>query len=149
MIGYACVGTNDWKRGLAFYDALLGAMGAKRVMDYPTFVVWKKPDGGAGAPLQPFPGRFPGMDEVNAALRRDELELAEYELRDESGVGTLVAELPFAPGEFALLVRRGRAAVVLTGRHPLAKGDRLWCLRPKSADSPLAGPLELLQVRPA
>jgi catechol 2,3-dioxygenase-like lactoylglutathione lyase family enzyme len=55
MIGYACVGTNDWKRGLAFYDALLGAMGAKRVMDYPTFVVWKKPGGGAGVALvQPY-----------------------------------------------------------------------------------------------
>ena len=32
MIGYACVGTNDWQRALAFYDALLAELGAKRVM---------------------------------------------------------------------------------------------------------------------
>jgi catechol 2,3-dioxygenase-like lactoylglutathione lyase family enzyme len=51
MIGYACVGTNDWKRALAFYDALMGALGAKRVMDYDTFVAWKSPKGGPGFAL--------------------------------------------------------------------------------------------------
>jgi catechol 2,3-dioxygenase-like lactoylglutathione lyase family enzyme len=55
MIGYACVGTNDWKRALAFYDALLGELGAKRAMDYPTFVVWKRGQDGPGLALvQPF-----------------------------------------------------------------------------------------------
>lgn len=55
MIGYACVGTNDWKRALAFYDALMGELGAKRVMSYDTFAMWKRPTGGAGLALaQPF-----------------------------------------------------------------------------------------------
>ena len=55
MIGYACVGTNDWKRALGFYDALMADLGAKRVMDFGTFVAWKRPAGGpAFALAQPF-----------------------------------------------------------------------------------------------
>ena len=33
MIGYVTVGTNDWKRALAFYDALMAELGAKRTRD--------------------------------------------------------------------------------------------------------------------
>ena len=33
MIGYAMVGTNDLAKAKAFYDALLGEMGAKVLMD--------------------------------------------------------------------------------------------------------------------
>ena len=40
MIGYVSVGTNDWKRAITFYDALMSELGAKRVMDYETFVAW-------------------------------------------------------------------------------------------------------------
>jgi predicted lactoylglutathione lyase len=40
MIGYVTLGTNDIKRAAAFYDALLGEMGAKRMMDYEKFVLW-------------------------------------------------------------------------------------------------------------
>jgi catechol 2,3-dioxygenase-like lactoylglutathione lyase family enzyme len=55
MIGYTCVGTNDWKRALGFYDALFADLGAKRVMDYETFVAWKHADGEPGFALaQPF-----------------------------------------------------------------------------------------------
>ena len=55
MIGYACVGTNDFKRALAFYDALMGELGAKRAMDYETFVAWKQADGKPGfALVQPY-----------------------------------------------------------------------------------------------
>ena len=42
MIGYVCVGTNDWKRGLAFYEALMTELGAKRVMNFDTFVAWSQ-----------------------------------------------------------------------------------------------------------
>ena len=35
MIGYATVGTNDIDRARAFYDALLGSIGARRVMEFP------------------------------------------------------------------------------------------------------------------
>ena len=47
MIGYVSVGTNDWNRALAFYDALMGELGAKRVMDFGTFVAWSPGNGQA------------------------------------------------------------------------------------------------------
>ncbi|MCJ8156503.1 VOC family protein [Sphingomonas sp. LaA6.9] len=34
MIGYATVGTNNPEKALAFYDALLGDLGAKRAMEF-------------------------------------------------------------------------------------------------------------------
>jgi predicted lactoylglutathione lyase len=40
MIGYVTLGTNDIKRAAAFYDALLGEIGAKRAMEYETFIMW-------------------------------------------------------------------------------------------------------------
>ena len=40
MIGYVTLGTNDLRRAAAFYDALLGDMGAKRTMESDRFVAW-------------------------------------------------------------------------------------------------------------
>ena len=40
MIGYVTLGTNDLPRACAFYDALLGQLGAKRIMEGDTFVAW-------------------------------------------------------------------------------------------------------------
>ena len=40
MIGYVTLGTNDMARACAFYDALLAELGAKRLMETPTFVLW-------------------------------------------------------------------------------------------------------------
>lgn len=40
MIGYTCVGTNDKDKALAFYDKLMGALGAKRLMEMERFVMW-------------------------------------------------------------------------------------------------------------
>ena len=47
MIGYVTLGTNDFARAAAFYDALLGELGAKRFMDYDGFIAW------AVSPKQP------------------------------------------------------------------------------------------------
>ena len=45
MIGYVTIGTNDLGRAAAFYDALLGEIGAKRMMENEQFVAWSvKPD---------------------------------------------------------------------------------------------------------
>src|ERR1700728_5037572 len=45
MIGYVTLGTNDLKRAAAFYDALVGEIGAKRMMENDDFVAWSvKPD---------------------------------------------------------------------------------------------------------
>ena len=35
MIGYVTIGTNDLERARGYYDALFGAIGAKRLMDLP------------------------------------------------------------------------------------------------------------------
>ncbi|MGH6831028.1 MAG: VOC family protein [Methylocella sp.] len=40
MIGYVTLGTNDLKRAAAYYDRLLAELGAKRLMDFDTFIVW-------------------------------------------------------------------------------------------------------------
>jgi predicted lactoylglutathione lyase len=44
MIGYVTLGTNKMEEAAAFYDALLGDLGAKRVMEADTF---KPADGNA------------------------------------------------------------------------------------------------------
>ncbi|ROH89540.1 VOC family protein [Stagnimonas aquatica] len=40
MISYATLGTRDLPRAKAFYDALLGEIGAQRYMDSERFVLW-------------------------------------------------------------------------------------------------------------
>lgn len=63
MIGYALVGSNDMERSRAFYDALFGAIGIGRLMEFPTGATawgasWTTPmlgatppyDGGAATP---------------------------------------------------------------------------------------------------
>lgn len=40
MIGYVTVGTHDLEKATAFYDALLGELGATRAMNMDTFKAW-------------------------------------------------------------------------------------------------------------
>ena len=40
MIGYVTVGTNDMDAAVKFYDALLGDLGAGRIMEGDNFVAW-------------------------------------------------------------------------------------------------------------
>ena len=40
MVGYVTLGTNDLARAAQFYDSLLGLIGAKRLMDLETFILW-------------------------------------------------------------------------------------------------------------
>jgi catechol 2,3-dioxygenase-like lactoylglutathione lyase family enzyme len=57
MIGYVTLGSNNIPRAAAFYDALLGAMGAKRFMDFDTFIVWATGPGSPGLAIaKPFDG---------------------------------------------------------------------------------------------
>ena len=57
MIGYVTLGTNDLQRGARFYDALLAEVGAKRFMEYETFIAWSvAPDKPALAITKPFNG---------------------------------------------------------------------------------------------
>jgi len=40
MIGYVTLGTNNHEAAAAFYDALLGTIGASRFMETDTFIAW-------------------------------------------------------------------------------------------------------------
>jgi catechol 2,3-dioxygenase-like lactoylglutathione lyase family enzyme len=44
MIGYVTLGSNDMERARTYYDALLGSIGAKRLMEFPDefggFTMW-------------------------------------------------------------------------------------------------------------
>lgn len=57
MIGYVTLGTNDIEKAAAFYDALLGEMGAARGFEGDTFIAWGT---GPGKPMlsiiKPFNG---------------------------------------------------------------------------------------------
>lgn len=58
MIGYVTLGTNDIARAAAFYDALLGEMGAKRIMQYDTFIAWATAPGSpALSVIKPYDGK--------------------------------------------------------------------------------------------
>lgn len=47
MIGYVTLGTNKYEEAAAFYDALLGELGAGRMLDGDNFIAWSA---GPGSP---------------------------------------------------------------------------------------------------
>jgi catechol 2,3-dioxygenase-like lactoylglutathione lyase family enzyme len=58
MIGYVTLGTNDLERGARFYDALLGELGGKRMMQTDRFIVWSvTPDRPALGLFKPYDGQ--------------------------------------------------------------------------------------------
>ena len=57
MIGYVTLGTNDFARAVAFYDAIAAEMGVGRMMEGDNYVAWGTPGGAAGlAVMKPFDG---------------------------------------------------------------------------------------------
>ncbi len=57
MIGYVTVGTNDLEKASAFYDALLGEIGAQRAMDMETFKAWSNGGEAMFSVIKPFDGK--------------------------------------------------------------------------------------------
>jgi catechol 2,3-dioxygenase-like lactoylglutathione lyase family enzyme len=58
MIGYVTIGTNDFKRAAGFYDSLLAELGAKRAMEYETFIAWGvAPKGPMLSIIKPYDGK--------------------------------------------------------------------------------------------
>ena len=58
MIGYVTLGTNKIEQSAAFYDALLDLVGAKRFMEFETFVAWSTGEGTPGLSVTlPFDGQ--------------------------------------------------------------------------------------------
>ena len=57
MIGYVTVGSNDFEKAGSFYDALLGELGATRIMSDETFIAWSpSPKVPALSIIKPFDG---------------------------------------------------------------------------------------------
>ncbi len=56
MIGYVTVGTNDLPRAAAFYDVLLGEIGARRAWDSAGGIGWADKRGVTLAAMKPFNG---------------------------------------------------------------------------------------------
>ncbi|GAB4182522.1 MAG: VOC family protein [Wenzhouxiangellaceae bacterium] len=57
MIGYVTLGTNDLPQTAAFYDALLGEIGATRFMESDSFIAWAvSPDKPSLGITKPFNG---------------------------------------------------------------------------------------------
>jgi catechol 2,3-dioxygenase-like lactoylglutathione lyase family enzyme len=58
MIGYVTLGTNDIQRAAAFYDAVLGELGAKRLWDTERFILWSvRPDLPGVSVIKPYDGQ--------------------------------------------------------------------------------------------
>lgn len=73
MIGYVTLGTNDLDRARAFYDALLGEIGARRLMELPQngFTLWGTGFGKPGiAVTRPYDGEaaVPGNGNMTAIV---------------------------------------------------------------------------------
>ena len=77
MIGYVTLGTNDLPRATKFYDELLGALGAKRFMEFDTFIAWAvAPDKPGLAVTKPFDGNPATVGNgVMVALEADSKEM--------------------------------------------------------------------------
>jgi catechol 2,3-dioxygenase-like lactoylglutathione lyase family enzyme len=58
MIGYVTVGTNDMARAAKFYDTLLASIGAKRLMEFDSFIAWSASPAQPGFSIaKPFDGK--------------------------------------------------------------------------------------------
>ena len=84
----------------------------------------------------PFPGAFPGIDEMDHHARGKTLRIEAYEAAPECPA-TRLGDLPFGPTEFALRFDHAGWAFVATADQTLAPGDQLVCARYGSADSGL------------
>jgi len=76
MIGYVTLGTQDINRASAFYDALLSSLGAKRLMDTESFILWGTSfDVASLAVAKPFDGEPQSVGNgVMAAIQVDAKE---------------------------------------------------------------------------
>jgi catechol 2,3-dioxygenase-like lactoylglutathione lyase family enzyme len=55
-VGYICLGTNDFERATAFYDALLGELGGKRLMPTPHGLLYRLTSGAMIMVTRPYDG---------------------------------------------------------------------------------------------
>ena len=79
MIGYVTVGCNDFDKAAAFYDALLGEIGASRFMESDAFIAWAvSPDKPALGIIKPADGNPASVGNgVMIALACDKPEMVD------------------------------------------------------------------------
>ncbi|WP_166425996.1 VOC family protein [Paraglaciecola sp. 20A4] len=103
MIGYVTIGTADLAKSGAFYDALLGTIGAVRFMDEPDyFIAWSKEQGepslGVAVPFNKEPATVGNGTMVAIALENQQQVNAFYNKALELG-GTSEGAVGFRPEE--------------------------------------------------
>ena len=76
MIGYVTIGTNDFDRGVAYYEQLLGTLGATRLMEFEGFIlIGKSIDEPCIAVVRPYDGNPQTVGNgIMIALRLDSKE---------------------------------------------------------------------------
>ena len=57
VLGYACIGTNNFEPALAFYDQLFAAMGGRRLKPTPIGILYKLESGAAVMIVRPYDGQ--------------------------------------------------------------------------------------------
>ena len=58
MVGYVCIGASDYEKSVAWYEALLGPIGAKRLMEFEGFMlIGPSMDKASIAVVRPFDGQ--------------------------------------------------------------------------------------------
>lgn len=77
MIAYVTIGTNDLARAGAFYDAVLGVMGAKRIFANDRIIDWSQGAGPFIAVCKPYDGEAAsiGNGMMVALAAKDETEV--------------------------------------------------------------------------
>jgi catechol 2,3-dioxygenase-like lactoylglutathione lyase family enzyme len=101
VLGYACVGTNDFDRALAFYDQFLGAMGGKRLMPTPAGVLYGLEAGAAVMIVRPHDGQeaHPGNGTMLAFRVAEQAEVSALH-RLALSLGATCAGLPGPRGSW-------------------------------------------------
>ena len=94
----------------------------------------------------PFPGSFPGVDEVSRLLRVNQARVVAYraDRQDSAEIAQALPDLPWGASEFAVLLLRRDSVYLASHSQRLEVDDILICLRSGSAESPLAGVLTRL-----
>jgi predicted lactoylglutathione lyase len=57
MIGYVTLGTNNFEKAVAFYDALFASIDTGRFLENEQFVAWSKPNEAGVSITKPFDGK--------------------------------------------------------------------------------------------
>jgi catechol 2,3-dioxygenase-like lactoylglutathione lyase family enzyme len=100
MIGYVTIGTNDLPRAAAFYDELLAVIGAKRFMEFETFVAWSvTPEKPGLAVTRPYDGKAATVGNgTMVALAVDSMEMVHkvYDKAIALGAATISTPAIFA-----------------------------------------------------